>query len=442
MKILVVGSGGREHAIVQSLTNPLAIEHSGPLSEENIEHEVFTAPGNAGTAAFGTNVLIAADDVDALHRYAVQEAFDLVIVGPEVPLVLGLADLLRESGISVVGPSALAARLEGSKSFAKLFMTKYDIPTASYQVFHRSEADAALDHIRTQGAPIVVKASGLAAGKGAIVCMTEEDALEAISAILHDHHLGEAGEEVVIESFMEGEEASVFALTDGTDYILLPTAQDHKRVGEGDTGPNTGGMGAYAPAPIMTNKLLVDVCRMVIEPTLEGMRREGSPYTGILYCGLMITAEGPKVMEFNCRLGDPEAQVVLPLMRSDVAELFRSVADGTLSEFELEVADKSAVCVVMASEGYPDDYEKGKTITGIEGASSQGQTFVYQAGVTVDETGELVTSGGRVLAVTGLGVDLTDAMDRAYKGVEAISFEGHFYRRDIGEKGLARTALS
>ncbi|GMQ82471.1 MAG: phosphoribosylamine--glycine ligase [Rhodothermia bacterium] len=429
MKILVVGGGGREHAIVQS------------LSGSNDEHQIATAPGNAGTARFGTNVSIAADDVAALHHYAVQEAFDLVIVGPEIPLVLGLADRLRDEGTSVVGPTALPAQLEGSKAFAKFFMEKNGIPTASYQLFHRSNVDEALAYVRAHGAPIVVKASGLAAGKGAIICMTEEDALDAVSAILHDNLLGKAGEEVVIESFMVGEEASVFALTDGTDYVILPTAQDHKRVGDGDTGPNTGGMGAYAPAPVMTEELLDEVCRSVIEPTLEGMRKEGYPYSGILYCGLMITDDGPKVVEFNCRLGDPEAQVLLPLIRSDVAELFRSIADGCLSEYELEIADESAACVVMASEGYPRAYEKGKPITGIEDAAGHDKTFVYQAGVAVNDVGESVTSGGRVLAVTGLGADLTDAVDRAYKGVAVISFEGHFYRRDIGEKGLARTAL-
>jgi len=236
-------------------------------------------------------------------------------------------------------------------------------------------------------------------------------------------------------------EASVFAMTDGTDYVILPTAQDHKRVWDGDSGPNTGGMGAYAPAPIMTEELLDEVCQSVIEPTLEGMRKEGCPYTGILYCGLMITEEGPRVVEFNCRLGDPEAQVVLPLIRSDVAELFHSVADGCLSEYELEIANESAACVVLASEGYPHAYEKGKPIKGIEDAAGHENTFVYQAGVAVNDSGESVTSGGRVLAVTGIGADLTDAIDRAYKGIAEISFEGHFYRRDIGEKGLARTAV-
>ncbi|TDI69226.1 MAG: phosphoribosylamine--glycine ligase [Bacteroidetes bacterium] len=429
MKILVVGGGGREHAIVQS------------LAETVNEHQITTAPGNAGTAAFGMNVSIAADDVDALCRYATREAIDMVIVGPEIPLVLGLADRLKEKNVSVVGPTMLAARLEGSKAFAKFFMEKNGIPTASYQLFHRSNVDEALAYIRTHGAPVVVKASGLAAGKGAIVCMSEENALEAVSAILHDNSMGDAGEEIVIESFMEGEEASVFAVTDGTDYVILPTAQDHKRVGDGDTGPNTGGMGAYAPAPVMTEELLDEVCRTVVEPTLEGMRKEGSPYSGILYCGLMITAEGPKVVEFNCRLGDPESQVVLPLIKSDIAELFRSVADGCLSDYELEISNESAACVVLASEGYPRTYEKGKTISGIGATAGREKTFVYQAGVAVNDAGDSVTSGGRVLAVTGLGSDLLEAVDRAYEGVRTIAFEGQFYRRDIGEKGLARTTL-
>lgn len=430
MKILVVGSGGREHAIVHAIAG----------SSE--AHEVLVAPGNAGTAEMARNISVAADDVSGLSNLAVSEGCDLVVVGPEVPLVLGLADELRALGIPVVGPSALASRLEGSKSFSKLFMEKYEIPTAAYQVFLSSQVDEALSYVQEKGAPIVVKASGLAAGKGAIVCATVEDALEAVSSLLHDRVLGQAADEIVIESFMVGEEASIFVLTDGTDYVLLPPAQDHKQIGEGDTGVNTGGMGAYAPAPLIDETLLADICRLVVEPTLRGMRDEGCPYSGILYCGLMITENGPMVVEYNCRLGDPEAQVVLPLIESDVSHLFYAMATEAISEYDLVLSPRSAACVVMASGGYPGPYEKGKELVGLDQAKELDDVTVYMAGVALDSEARAVTSGGRVLACTGLGADLGDAIKAAYAGVERISFDDQYFRRDIGVKGLRRSALT
>jgi phosphoribosylamine--glycine ligase len=430
MKILVVGSGGREHAIVHALTRN--------SSEQESQHELLTAPGNAGTARLGRNVAVRAEAVDELVLLAEREAVDLVIVGPEAPLVLGLADRLRAANIPVCGPSAAAARLEGSKSFAKDFMRKYDIPTAAFRTFGKDDAEAAAAYLREAGAPIVVKASGLAAGKGAVVCRTEEEALSAVASMLTEGSLGDAGSEVVIEEFMDGEEASLFAVADGTDYVLLPTAQDHKRIGDGDKGPNTGGMGAYAPAPVMTPELLNVACKRIVEPVLAGMRAEGHPYSGILYCGLMISPQGPRVVEFNCRLGDPEAQVVLPLMESDPVELFLLSALGRLSEYRPVFRDGSAACVVLASSGYPGSYEKGKTIEGVPAADGMDGVTVYLAGVGAGSNGNLVTTGGRVLAVTGRGPDLSSALDSAYGGVERIRFDGQYFRRDIGARGLAR----
>lgn len=430
MNILVVGSGGREHAIVHAIARSAG------------NHVVVSAPGNAGTADLGNNVPIAADDLDGIREIVAEREIDLVVVGPEVPLVLGLADRLREDGVLVVGPSSAAARLEGSKTFAKEFMHRHHIPTAAYKAFLRGQMHDALAYIETHGAPIVVKASGLAAGKGAIVCMTEGEAHDAVMSILRDNSLGSAGDEIVLESFMTGEEASVFALTDGKNYVLLPSAQDHKRIGEGDTGPNTGGMGAYAPAPLVTEEILHDVCIRIIEPTLKGMEEEGYAYSGVLYCGLMMTSDGPKVVEYNCRFGDPETQVVLPLLKSDAVELFLRTANGTLDDYNIEWTHGATACVVLASGGYPNAYEKGKVIQGLEEAAAQADSFVYLAGVEQMGNEEYVTSGGRVLAVTGIGSDLSVALERAYQGVHAISFDGRYYRPDIGEKGLARLALS
>lgn len=422
---MIVGSGGREHAFAWAL-------HRSPQ-----QPELFIAPGNAGTAQLGTNVDIAGTDLDTLSQFAHDHEIDLTIVGPEQPLVTGLVDHFLREGLAIVGPTAAAAQLEGSKAFAKAFMAERGIPTAAHHTFEAEDVEAAHAYLDEQGAPIVVKASGLAAGKGAIVCQTLEDAHDALTRIVEDRDFGAAGERVVIEEFMEGEEASVFALTDGAHYVLLPPAQDHKPIGEGDTGPNTGGMGAYAPAPVVTGRVLQQVCKEVIEPTLAGMIDEGHPYTGILYCGLMITDDGPKVVEFNCRLGDPEAQVVLPMMRVDWVEVFRAMAEGNLRNLQLQTRHNAAACVVMASEGYPMQYEKGFPITGIDSAERLDGVTVFQAGTRHDGE-QLITNGGRVLGVTATGDTLQEALDRAYAGVDSIHFKGAQFRRDIGQKGLAR----
>ena len=425
MRILIIGSGGREHAIAW------ALHHSATPTA------LFIAPGNGGTESIGTNVALDASDKEAVSSFVEKEEIDLVVIGPEQPLVDGLSDHLRASGTPVVGPSAAAAQLEGSKAFSKAFMHRHGIPTAAFQTFEKGEMEAALAFVRKEGEPIVVKASGLAAGKGAIVCETLEQAESAVQDLMGDQLLGEAGATVVIESFMEGEEASLFVLTDGSAFILLPTAQDHKRIGEGDTGPNTGGMGAYAPAPVMTDTRIDEAVEQVVMPTLEGMADEGHPYQGILYVGLMITSEGPKVVEYNCRLGDPETQVVLPMLDCDVAELFMALASGALDTVDVGMHEGSSACVVMASAGYPGGYEKGKRISGIDEASKLSDTVVFHAGTRRDGL-DTVTSGGRVLAVSARGGTLQEALDRAYAGVDAIDFDGATWRGDIGHKGLNR----
>ncbi|MCH7976875.1 MAG: phosphoribosylamine--glycine ligase, partial [Bacteroidetes bacterium] len=334
----------------------------------------------------------------------------------------------------VGGPSAAAARLEGSKALAKAFMARHGVPTAASRTFGLDEVKEAHAYVAEQPLPVVLKADGLAAGKGVIIAETREAAVEGLMS-LFDGAFGKTGARVVVEEFMRGEEASVFALTDGRGYALLAPAQDHKRIGEGDTGPNTGGMGAYAPAPLVTPEVMTEVEERIIQPVLKGMAEEGHPYRGILYVGLMITAEGPKVVEFNCRFGDPETQVVLPLLESDLLELFEALVEGRIGEADVRIRDGAAACVVLASAGYPGSYEKGKEITGLEAASEH--AIVFHAG-TKHEDGRILTNGGRVLGVTGLGADLQEALDNAYAGVAAIRFDGKTLRRDIGQKGLAR----
>lgn len=430
MNVLVLGSGGREHALTWS------------LAQSPRQPVIHVAPGNAGTAELATNVRLDMTDHEAVIQYARSNAIGLVIIGPEQPLVDGLANALRAASIPVVGPDSAAARLEGSKAFAKAFMERHGIPTAASRTFRRNEAAEARAWIEQEGAPIVIKASGLAAGKGALVCMTMEEARAALSDLLDTNALGDAADEIVVEAFMEGEEASVFVLTDGTDFALLSPAQDHKRIGDDDTGPNTGGMGAYAPAPVMTPELSATVVTSIIRPTLDGMASEGSPYSGILYVGLMITDEGPKVVEYNCRLGDPETQVILPLLKTDALSVFEAVANGTLSDLKVELHDGAAACVVMASAGYPGAYEKGFPVTGIEMAEQLPGTLVFHAGTSRDADGILRTSGGRVLAVAALAPSLEGALSRVYTGVSLIAFEGARHRTDIGRKGLLRRSGS
>ncbi len=421
MRILIVGGGGREHALAWALRSS----------------DLITAPGNAGTAEFGCNVEVAPHDIENLVAVARERHVDLAVVGSEVPLVCGIEEAFRASGIPLVGPSSAAARLEGSKAFAKVFMTRNGVPTADYSVFDSDSFDKALAYLRECEPPVVIKASGLAFGKGVMVCQTTQEAEAALDHVMRAKAFGSAGQEVVIESFLEGEEASVFALIDGDDYVLLPTAQDHKRIGEGDTGPNTGGMGAYAPAPVVTCEALDRICHTIIEPTLEGMAREGNPYQGFLYAGLMMTAVGPKVVEFNCRLGDPEAQVVLPMLDADFEETLWRAAEGSLGNYRLSHKKGAAACVVMASGGYPGSYEKGFPITGLKEAASLSNTVVFHAGTSMDAGGATVTSGGRVLGVTATGIGLREALHRAYAAVDQIHFKQAYYRRDIGVRGLA-----
>ncbi len=427
MTILVIGSGGREHAIAWS------------LSKSPSNPRLFIAPGNGGTAALGKNVSLDVSDHFAILAFVLESDVDLVIIGPEQPLVEGLADYLRERDIPVVGPSALAARLEGSKAFSKAFMANYDIPTAAFRTFTSDQLQEALGFARSEGAPIVVKASGLAAGKGAIVCATLEEAEAALTDLMAHRTLGDAADQVVIESFMEGEEVSVFVFTDGNTYVQLAPAQDHKRIGEGDTGPNTGGMGAYAPAPIYSEVLDQRVQREIIEPTLEGMKQDGCPFQGILYVGLMITKEGPKVVEYNCRLGDPETQVILPLLESDAVELFEAVANETLHQVVVTNRSGFSACVVLASEGYPGAYEKGKVIAGLdqfEKANATADVTVFHAGTKISENGDTISNGGRVLAVNAVSDTLENALGKVYSGVSKLCFDGMQYRKDIGQKGL------
>ncbi len=426
MKILIVGNGGREHTLLWK------------LSRDAPAAELFITRGNGGTQAIARSVPFDPTDVAGIAAWSDSEDLDLVVVGPEAPLAAGLVDALHDRGVPAFGPTADAAAIEASKAFSKGVMRQAGVPTADYEVF--TDVDAAARHIRERGAPIVVKASGLAAGKGAIVCETEDEALRAVGRMLQDHDFGAAGQQVVIEERMTGEELSVFALTDGREVILLAPSQDHKRVGEGDTGPNTGGMGAYAPVSLVDAALLDRIREQVLLPTLAEMRRRDRPFRGLLYAGLMLTDDGPQVVEFNCRFGDPETQAVLPLLESSLLEPMRAIARGSsLRDLSLDWADGAAVTTVLASGGYPGAYEKGKEIHVPDGLESDGELLVFHAG-TARRDGRLVTAGGRVLAVTGLGPDFQTAVDRSRRGAERITFDGRQYRSDIGWRELARQA--
>ena len=418
MRILVVGGGGREHALCWAIA-------ASPLCDR-----LYCAPGNAGIAREATCVPIGAEDVDALVAFAREEALDFVVVGPEAPLVLGLADRLSEAGIKVFGPSAKAAELEGSKGFMKDLCAKYGIPSAAYGRF--TDAAAAKAYLRARGAPIVVKADGLAAGKGVTVAETLAEAEGAVDAALIEGAFGEAGAEVVIEECLVGEEASVFALVDGATALPLASAQDHKQVGDGDTGPNTGGMGAYSPAPIVTEDLARRVMDEILQPTVHAMREEGRPYKGVLYGGLMITAEGPKLLEYNVRFGDPECQALVARLKSDILPALIATSDGLLQSFDLRWYEEAALTVVLAAKGYPGSYEKGTVIGGVEAAESDEAVTVFHAGTKAGEDGALLANGGRVLGVTALGATVGEAQSRAYAAVDRIDWPAGFCRRDIG----------
>ena len=425
MRILLIGGGGREHALAWKL-----------VQSPNVE-KLYAAPGNPGMALLQKCecINLNVDDLEGVADYAEEKSIDLTVVGPEAPLVAGLADVFKRRGLPVFGPSKAAAQLEGSKAFSKELMAKYNIPTAFFKICE--DIDTAKAYVEEKGAPIVVKADGLAAGKGVVVAMTKEEALAAIDEMMGDHKFGAAGARLVLEEYMEGEEASLLAFTDGKTVVPMIAAQDHKRVFDGDEGPNTGGMGTYAPAPVMTDILRLKATELVLKPVVEAMAKEGTPYQGCLYAGLMIKGDSVKVVEFNCRFGDPETQVVLPLLDGDLADIMLACATGTLDMVDVAWHNKAAVCVVMASGGYPESYEKGKEITGLAAAEEDKDVVVFHAG-TKEAEGKIVTSGGRVLGVTAVDSSIKAARDRAYAAVEKIAFEKNFYRKDIAWRALKR----
>lgn len=419
MKVLVVGSGGREHALCWKIA-------------QRPDTEVYVAPGNIGMVDVATLVNIKVDDIAGLVDFAKAEEIDLTVVGPELPLTLGIVDAFQEAGLACFGPNKAAAKLEGSKAFSKELMKKYGIPTAAFDTF--TDVDKAKAFVDEIGVPCVVKADGLAAGKGVIICMTREEADKAIEDMLTDHAFGDASATIVIEEYMVGPEVSVLAFADGKTVLPMVSAQDHKRIFDGDKGPNTGGMGAYSPAPVYTEALSAEVNKTIIEPTIAAMAAEGTPFTGILYTGLMLTEKGPRVLEYNVRFGDPETQPIMVRMKSDIVALFQACVDGKLDEATLEWHDEAAVCVIMASGGYPASSEKGVPIYGLDDIAAE-EAIVFHSG-TAEKDGEIVTNGGRVLGVTAKDATIKGAIDKAYAAVEKINFDHMQFRRDIGARAL------
>jgi phosphoribosylamine--glycine ligase len=426
MKILVVGSGGREHALVWKIKQSKRVE------------KVYCAPGNAGISRLAECIDIQVTDVNALMKFAKKEGISLTVVGPESSLVAGIVDIFEANGLRIFGPNQRAAELEGSKVYCKEFLQKYSIPTAAFAVF--TDAKKAKKYIDDCGAPLVVKADGLAAGKGVIVARTVAEAKQAVDAIMVEKAFGSAGDRIVIEACLVGEEASFIAFTDGKTVLPLPTSQDHKAIFENDQGPNTGGMGAYSPAPVVTNEIADFVMNRIMLPTIKGMEAEGRPYKGMLYAGLMISGKDINVLEFNCRFGDPEAQPLLMRLKSDIVDIFESAIDRTLGQVEMKIDPRPTVCVVMAAGGYPGSYEKGKTIKGLTKAAECRGVEVFHAG-TARKHGRSVTNGGRVLGVTAIGKDLQEAILRAYGAVDLIRWTNCYCRRDIGGKALRRGAV-
>ncbi|MGQ9731113.1 MAG: phosphoribosylamine--glycine ligase [Candidatus Zipacnadales bacterium] len=422
MRILVVGSGGREHALVWK------------LAQSSRTHELFCAPGNAGIAQQARLVNIDTEDLDGLADFASNNKIDLTVIGPEKPLIRGIVDRFHARGLTIFGPTQAAAQLEGSKAFTNELLHRYVISKKRFQVF--TDPTAAAAYVRDQGVPIVIKADGAALGKGVYVAQTIEEALRGIEECMVQKVHGKAGERIVIEEYLAGPEVSVKVITDGKEILPLPPSQDHKRIGEGDTGPNTGGMGCYSPVPMVDQALFTTIIDKLVKPTIQAMASEGMPYTGCLYAGVILTEAGPELLEYNCRFGDPETQVVLPRLEGDFAEALLAAAQGRLQDVALKWNDEACVCVVIASKGYPGSYAKGKPIRGVEAASEIEGVTVFHAGTAMCD-GVLCTNGGRVLGVTGRGPDLRSAVNRTYEAVSRIKFEGAYYRRDIAHRALA-----
>ena len=418
MKVLVIGGGGREHAICWKLSKSPKVD------------ELYCAPGNAGIAEVAKCVDIGVMDFEKMADFAKKEAFDLIVVGPDDPLAGGIVDVLEEKGLRVFGPRKNAAILEGSKAFSKDLMKKYGIPTAAYETFDTPEA--ALNYLETAPVPIVLKADGLALGKGVLICNTREEAKEGVKTLMLDKQFGHAGDRIVVEQFMTGREVSVLSFVDGKTIKIMTSAQDHKRAKDGDQGLNTGGMGTFSPSPFYTPEVDEFCKKHIYQATVDAMKAEGREFKGIIFFGLMLTADGPKVLEYNARFGDPETQVVLPSMKNDMVDVFEACEDGTLDQIDLQFEDNAAVCVVLASDGYPEHYEKGKKITGLENFKDKDGYYVFHAGSKFDAEGNILTNGGRVLGVTATGKDLKEARANAYKATEWIHFENKYMRHDIG----------
>lgn len=418
MKVLVIGGGGREHAICWKLSKSPKVD------------ELYCAPGNAGIAEVAKCVDIGVMDFEKMADFAKKEAFDLIVVGPDDPLAGGIVDVLEEKGLRVFGPRKNAAILEGSKAFSKDLMKKYGIPTAAYETFDTPEA--ALKYLETAPVPIVLKADGLALGKGVLICNTREEAKEGVKTLMLDKQFGHAGDRIVVEQFMTGREVSVLSFVDGKTIKIMTSAQDHKRAKDGDQGLNTGGMGTFSPSPFYTPEVDEFCKKHIYQATVDAMKAEGREFKGIIFFGLMLTVDGPKVLEYNARFGDPETQVVLPRMKNDIVDVFEACVDGTLDQIDLQFEDNAAVCVVLASDGYPEHYEKGKKITGLENFKDKDGYYVFHAGSKFDAEGNILTNGGRVLGVTATGKDLKEARANAYKATEWVNFENKYMRHDIG----------
>lgn len=423
MKVLVVGSGGREHALVWKIAQSPHVK------------KIYCAPGNAGIQEQAECVDIKSDDIKGLLEFALEKKIDLTVVGPELPLTYGIVDEFSKRGLRIFGPSRDGARIEGSKAFAKELMRRYSIPTADFKIF--TERNQAIDYVLEKGTPVVIKADGLAAGKGVVVAKSMNEARKAIDDMMVKRIFGDAGARVVVEEYFEGEEVSIICLTDGEDFVLLPPSQDHKRVFDNDKGPNTGGMGAYSPVPSVGEALIKKVAQRIINPLLNAFSNEGIRYKGVVYAGLMIKNETPYVLEFNCRFGDPETQPLMMRLKSDIVELMLSAVEGGLSRRAVRVYNNYAVCVVMASGGYPGDYKKGYEIKGLEDVKNLEDVFVFHAGTAIKD-GKIVTAGGRVLGVTGVGKDIQSSIEKTYKAVNMITWEGVHFRKDIGRRAIGK----